>query len=255
MTRLSVVVPAFEEAQRLTPSLEAIQAYLLASERWLPAEVVVVDDGSADTTAATARRFAGSDRLRFEVLSHPANRGKGAAVRTGFAASRGEAVLLSDADLATPIEELERLVAAAGDAAVAIGSRAVDRDLIEVPQPRYRDLMGRAFNLGVRALALPGVRDSQCGFKLFPGTLARALAGVQQIDGFAFDVELLVLARRWGWTVYEVPVRWRHVEASRVAPLRHSSEMLRDLLGLAARRILGRLPSPPQEAQGMVGGK
>ena len=250
MTRLSVVVPAFDEAERLTPSLEAIQAYLVATPRWLPAEVVVVDDGSVDATAATVRHFSGGAELRFELLSHPFNRGKGAAVRTGFAASQGEAVLLSDADLATPIEELERLSAAVGGSAVAIGSRAIDRGLIEVRQPRYRDLMGRAFNLGVRVLALPGVHDTQCGFKLFPGVLARALAGAQRIDGFAFDVELLLLARRWGWTVREVPVRWRHVEASRVAAVRHSSEMLFDLLGLVIRRGLGRLPPAPPFARG-----
>jgi len=253
VTRLSVVVPAYNEAGRLAPSLEAIREYLLANGSWLPAEVVVVNDGSADATDATARRFSGGSGLRFEVLSHLVNRGKGAAVRTGFAASRGEAVLLSDADLATPIEELERLAVAAGARAVAIGSRAIDRALIEVPQPRYRDLMGRAFNLGVRALALPGIHDSQCGFKLFPGSLARALAGAQRIDGFAFDVELLVLAQRWGWTVSEVPVRWRHVEASRVAAVRHSSEMLRDLVGLVARRILGRLPPAPPDAHCAAG--
>ena len=126
-----------------------------------------------------------------------------------------------------------------------IGSRAVDRTMITTPQPRYRDLMGRTFNLTVQTLALRGIHDSQCGFKLFPGELGRALAAVQRIDGFAFDVELLVLARRWGFTVREIPIRWRHVEASRVQPVRHSAEMLRDLLGLWWLGITSRLPSVP----------
>ena len=250
-----MVVPAFNEAGRLGPTLAAIRTFLLADRRWLPAEVVVVDDGSTDATAATTRDLAPSGEVRVALLSHPVNRGKGAAVRTGFAASRGESVLLSDADLATPIEELHRLAAATSGTTVAVGSRAVDRRLIETPQPLYRDLMGRIFNLGVRLLALPGVHDTQCGFKLFPGPLARALAGVQRLDGFAFDVELLVLARHWGWTVREVPVRWRHVEASRVAPVRHSREMLRDLLGLAVRRALGQLPPAPEGAGGRESGR
>jgi dolichyl-phosphate beta-glucosyltransferase len=106
--------------------------------------------------------------------------------------------------------------------------------------------MGRSFNLAVQTLALPGIRDSQCGFKLFPGGLGRALASRQRIDGFAFDVELLCLARRWGARVLEIPVRWRHVEASRVQPVRHSAEMLRDVVLIGLRRLTGTLPARPE---------
>ncbi len=245
MIRLSVVVPAFNEAGRLGGTLDRMFAFLAGSPGWRPAEVIVVDDGSSDETAAVARRRQDGGDLEVVLHTHSRNLGKGAAVRTGFAAARGQWTLLSDADLATPIEELELLAAQCGPGCVAIGSRAVDRGRIEVRQPLHRDLMGRTFNLAVRLLAVGGVRDTQCGFKLFPGALARALAGAQRLDGFAYDVELLLLARYWGYRLVEVPVRWRHVEASRVSPVRHSTEMLHDLLRLAARRLVGRLPARP----------
>ncbi len=241
---LSVVVPAFNEAARLPGRLEEIYRFLSDNPAWLPAEILVVDDGSDDgtLTAAAGRPCpAGAD---IRLLRHPRNRGKGAAVRTGFAASRGELVLMSDADHSTPVEELAVLVRALAPGTVVIGSRAVDRTRILRRQPWYRDLMGRTFNLAVQALALPGLHDTQCGFKLFPGHLARALASRQRISGFAYDVELLLTARRWGWRVVEVPVHWAHAEASRVSPLRHSAEMLLDLVRLRLR------PTPPPPPEG-----
>ena len=243
--RLSVVIPAYNEAGRLPATLERVVAYLRESGRWLPAEVVVVDDGSSDATAEVAAAVPAAAGLSCRAVRHERNRGKGAAVRTGFAASRGALVLLSDADLSSPIAEVERLAGAAGPGSVAVGSRAVDRALITIRQPLHRDLMGRTFNGLTRVLGLSGLHDTQCGFKLFPGPLARALAGVQRLDGFAYDVELLLLARRWGFAVREVGVRWDHVEASRVAPLTHSPQMLLDLLRLAAWRLTGRLPARP----------
>lgn len=248
MTRLSVVVPALNEVDRLPPTVRAVYHYLAAAPRWLPAEVVVVDDGSDDGTAAAARAVAAPPGLTLSVVRHEANRGKGAAVRSGFAASSGASVLLSDADLAAPIEELERLAQRAGPRTVVIGSRAVDRSLITRRQPLYRDLMGRVFNLVVRVAALPDIHDTQCGFKLFPGELARALAAVQRMDGFAYDVELLVVARHWGYTLAEEGIHWRHVEASRVLPVQHSTQMLGDILALWWRRARRRLPPPPRAA-------
>ncbi len=250
MTTLSIVVPCLDEAHRLPPSLRGIADYLERQPRWLPAEMIVVDDGSRDGTAAAARAVEMPERVALSILRHDRNRGKGAAVRTGFAGSSGHSVLICDADLATPIEELDVVQRAAGNSRVAFGSRAVDRSKIAVRQPLYRDFMGRTFNLAVRLLTLPGVYDTQCGFKLFPGELARALARVQQMDGFAFDVELLFLARRWGFEIVEVPVCWRHVEASRVRPVLHSSEMIRDVFRLWLRRIGGRLPDRPPNLGG-----
>jgi dolichyl-phosphate beta-glucosyltransferase len=145
--------------------------------------------------------------------------------------------------MATPISEIDALVDPAFSG-VAIGSRAVDRRRIEHRQPAYRSLMGRIFNLAVRCLALSGVRDTQCGFKLFPGDLGRALAGVQRIDGFAYDVELLVRARSGGHEIRELPVRWRHIEASRVRAVRHSMEMFLDLLRIWWWRISGQFRTP-----------
>jgi dolichyl-phosphate beta-glucosyltransferase len=234
--RLSVVIPSYNEAQRLPSTLVEIVDFLAGHPRWLPAEILVVDDGSSDQTSEVAGRAALTADVTLRCLAHDRNRGKGAAVRTGFAAAQGKAILLCDADMATPIEEIEALNESF-IGGVAIGSRAIDRSLIEQPQPRYRDLMGRTFNLAVQLLAVPGLGDTQCGFKLFDGDLGRSLAAAQRINGFAFDVELLFLARAWGSRISEVPVRWRHVEESRVQPLTHSADMFADLLRIGWWRL------------------
>jgi len=245
VSALSVVIPCLNEVDRLPPTLRQIAVYLEQTKDWLPAELIVVDDGSTDDTAAAAHAVATPAGVRLAVERHDRNRGKGAAVRTGVLRSSGDRILLCDADLATPIDQLAVLHGSDDDRRVVFGSRALDRRLIEVPQPRYRDFMGRTFNLAVQALVLPGVHDTQCGFKLFPGDLGRALAREQRIVGFAFDVELLLLARRWGFEIVEVPVRWQHIEASRVRPVRHSSQMIRDVLWLWLRDVSGRLPARP----------
>jgi len=242
--RLSVVIPALNESGRLPPSLERIGSFLANNPSWLPAEIIVVDDGSRDGTAATARAVKLPSKIDLRIANHRKNLGKGAAVRTGFGLSVGKWVLLTDADLSTPIEELPLLARAAEDDGVAIGSRAVRRRLVEVRQPRHRDFMGRTFNLAVRTLGLSKIHDTQCGFKLFPGNLARDLAAVQRLDGFAYDVELLVIARSWGYAIHEVGVRWRHIEASRVLAVRHSAQMLRDLLRLWWWRATREVPQP-----------
>jgi dolichyl-phosphate beta-glucosyltransferase len=243
---LSVVIPALNEAGRLPPTLAGIGAYLGAHPDWRPTEIIVVDDGSSDGTAAAAATVDLPHGIDLRVVEHPKNLGKGAAVRTGFGLAQGHWVLLTDADLSAPIEELPVLARATSRSSVAVGSRAVERRLIETPQPRHRDMMGRAFNLMLRTLWLTRIRDTQCGFKLFPGELARALAGVQRLDGFAFDVELLLLASSWGFGVNEIGVRWNHVEASRVMAVRHSLEMFGDTLRLWWWRIAGKLPPCPK---------
>ena len=238
--RLSVVIPAFNEALRLPSTLVEIIRYLQNHPRWLPAEILIVDDGSSDGTFEVAKATPPAEGITLKCLVHDRNSGKGAAVRTGFRAAQGEAILLCDADMATPIEELDALNKDFTDG-VSIGSRAVDRSRIERPQPKYRDLMGRVFNLAVQLLAMGGIRDTQCGFKLFGGDLGRSLAAVQRLDGFAFDVELLLVARFWGHEIREVPVRWRHVEESRVQPVTHSADMLADLLRIGWWRLTGQV--------------
>ncbi len=242
----SVVIPAFNEADRLPKTLERIDRFFLEAEDLGPVEIVIVDDGSSDRTSEVSDAFRASGGLTVRVFRHRHNQGKGAAVRTGFQHSRGQSVLLSDADLAAPIAGIHRLIPASGDSTVVIGSRAVDRTLLFEPQPRYRDLMGRTFNLMVRALLLPGIFDTQCGFKLFPGRIARSLATVQEINGFAYDVELLAVSLAWGLNIIEVGVPWGHVEASRVLPGRHSAQMFRDLLKITLRRWTNGLPQDPQ---------
>ncbi len=224
--RLSIVIPAFNEERRLPVTLERICNFLTGRGDWRPAEVIVVDDGSTDRTVAVARAFTPPAGIELAVLTLGANHGKGAAVRAGLTAACGARVLISDADLATPIEELDVL---AGHAVpLAVGSRAVRRELIGKRQPLPRDLLGRTFNLFLRLLGLTAFGDTQCGFKLLDGELARRLAGELRLDGFAFDVEMLARAVRAGAATAEVPVRWNHVEESRVRPLRHGLAMLAD---------------------------
>ncbi|MFJ3922714.1 glycosyltransferase [Streptomyces sp. NPDC090022] len=219
---LSVVVPAFCEEDRLGPSLERIRAHLDQRLGTGPAdwEVIVVDDGSPDGTAAVARAAAAADP-RIRLVRSDRNRGKGHALRLGVAASAGRRVLLTDADLATPVEELDRLektLAQEPASWAAIGSRAHPDSLIERHQSALRELLGRTGNRLIRAVAVPGVRDTQCGFKLFDGDRARAAFAASRLDGWAIDVEILQYFRTQGWPVAEVPVRWAHQEGSKIRP-------------------------------------
>ena len=209
---LSVVIPAFNEEQRLPGTLATILPFLRS--RGETFEVVVVDDGSRDRTAEVAEQAGPEVR----VLKNPGNRGKGYSVRNGMLNAQGAWRLMSDADLSTPIEELDRLRAALNDGAeIAIASRAVSGANLEKRQSMMRETSGRFFNLLVRTLHLPGIKDTQCGFKLFSAAAARAAFTESTLDGFAFDVEALVLARRAGFRIREVPVTWRNDEQSRVS--------------------------------------
>jgi dolichyl-phosphate beta-glucosyltransferase len=230
---LSVVVPCLNEESRLPVSLTAALAYLEATGREY--ELILVDDGSADRTPELIRA---AERAHATVrgVVMAANRGKGRAVAEGVAVSRGRLVLVSDADFSTPIEELAKLEAAlAGGTDVAIGSRAMPGSR-EVDQPLHRRVMGKSFNLMVQATLLPGIWDTQCGFKLFRGEVARDLLGRLRTDGFAYDVEVLYSARRAGCVVSEIPVRWINSPTTRVRAVRHSREMLMDLLRIRLNR-------------------
>jgi dolichyl-phosphate beta-glucosyltransferase len=232
---LSVVIPAFNEAERLPRTLERVRAYLDGRGRRY--EILVVDDGSTDETVPRAHA-AGGQRVR--VLSNGANRGKGYSVRHGMLAARGARRLMTDADLSTPIEELERLWARMDEGFdVVIASRALPQSRIEVRQGAFRENMGRAFNLLVRLLVVPELRDTQCGFKLFSAAAAQAAFAGARLDGFAFDVEALYIARRLGFQVAELPVVWRNDAATRVGWWK-GFVAFADLLRIRANGLLGR---------------
>ena len=190
---LSVVIPAFNESRRLGASLQRVVDYLLGTG--LRYEVLVVDDGSSDDTSGVAAGFAAQG---VKVLRQDVNRGKGAVLKVGALASRGGEVLLVDADLSTPIEDLEKLRPRLAEAPVVVGSRAVAGSRITRRQPFFREVMGRTFNLIIRLLGVRGLRDTQCGFKLLEGDVARQLFAELQTERFAYDVELVWLARRRG---------------------------------------------------------
>jgi glycosyltransferase involved in cell wall biosynthesis len=233
---LSIVVPAYNEAARLGKSLPEILAYL--NKNTSNSELIVVDDGSTDNTAAVAKEIiADSGRVRASVVSYQSNLGKGRAVRLGLLASRGDVALFTDADLSTPITETPKMTEPifSGEYDLTFGSRALDRQLIGVHQPWRREQGGRVFNLAVRlATGLP-FWDTQCGFKAFRMQVCRPLIEGATIDRFGFDVELIYLAYRAGLKLREVPVRWDHNEGSKVNVMTDSFNMLGEV-GLIRRQ-------------------
>jgi dolichyl-phosphate beta-glucosyltransferase len=237
---VSVVIPAYNEAERLPPTLASVRRFL---EDWgRPYEIVVVDDGSFDATAERARQAGGPFAT---VLANGRNRGKGHSVRRGMLAATGEVRLMCDADLSTPIEELPRLLSRLDDGHdVAIGSRALPDSRVEVRQPFYRESLGRLFNGLVRFLLLSGLHDTQCGFKLFTARAARLSFEPARLDGFSFDVETLFIARRRGFKIAEVAVTWRNDAASRVGMARGALAFF-DLLRIRANDLRGRYDAPP----------
>ena len=213
---LSIVVPAYNEQTRLPATIRRILEYLSVSE-WLFHELVIVVDGSTDGTVEVASEFA-RDNPNVRVLRNPGNRGKGYSVRHGMMEARGEWRLFTDADLSSPIEEIEKLWAAMerDGSEVAIGSRALDRSLIGVHQPGMRESAGRIFNAVMRAVVGLSIADTQCGFKLFQGSASREIFSRQKLERFGFDVEILFIAKKCGYRISEVPVRWNHVDGSKV---------------------------------------
>ncbi|HEX4665745.1 MAG TPA: dolichyl-phosphate beta-glucosyltransferase [Chthoniobacterales bacterium] len=233
---LSVIVPAFNEARRLTNNLPALLIYL--QDLRPAAELIVVDDGSSDETARVAEEFfARHPEVPARVLRFEQNRGKGHAVRAGLLAARAPIALFSDADLSTPIAELPKIVEPieAGNYDIVFGSRALDRNLIGHRQPWQREQSGKIFNGIVRLLTGLPFYDTQCGFKAFRMEAARAVIAQGQLDGFGFDVELLVLAQRAGLRMLEVPVRWDHNEGSKVHLVHDSLRMFAEIVSLRGR--------------------
>ena len=211
---ISIIIPAFNEEKRLASTLTSVQTYLAAGA-WEFSEILVVDDGSRDCTADIARAAG------VRVLQNPGNRGKGYSVRHGMLKAAADWALFSDADLSAPINELEKLWNAVEHetADAAIGSRALDRSLIGVHQPAFRENMGRIFNFLMRLETGLPFHDTQCGFKLFHTAAAREIFKRQRLDGFGFDVEVLFIAGHLGYRTLEVPVRWNDVAGTKVSML------------------------------------
>ncbi len=228
---LSVVIPAFNEESRISHTLSQVVDYLTARDyTW---EIVVADDGSRDATAGLVDQVI-MDHPNIQILRLP-HRGKGWAVKNGMLAARGEYRLLCDADLSVPIAQVERLLPPLGPGSdIVLGSREAP-GAARIGEPARRHLMGRLFNLLVSRLAVPGLADTQCGFKCFRGAAAEDLYPRQTMDGFAFDVELLYLARKRGLTFAEVGVDWYYRSQSKVRPVRDSFAMTLDLLKIRWR--------------------
>ena len=228
--QLSVVVPCYNEEQRLPRTIEQIERYMNA--RGQSYELILVDDGSADGTRKVMEEAAARNPA-VRIVALPRNRGKGRALAEGVKVSRGETVLVTDADLSTPIEELKKLEAAlAGGAGVAIASRAVKGSRVELSQPVYRVLMGKVFNLIVQAVLLPGIWDTQCGFKLFRGDVAREIFPLLTTDGFGYDPEVLYLAKKKGVRIAELPVVWRNSAPTKVMAFRSSLDMFKHVVSV-----------------------
>jgi len=244
---VSIVIPAYNEARRIVPTLTSRAEYFDALS--LPYEIIVVDDGSRDATAAVVHEVA-RQHAAVRLIRLPSNLGKGAAVRTGVRNAGGRLVLFDDADGATPIGELARLREAIdAGAQVAIGSRAFPGQESRVERRLIRFVMGRVFAFVVNRWAVTGIADTQCGFKLFRGSVARHIFALQRLDGFAFDVEMLHLAQVLGYRVAEVPIHWAHVPGSKVSLAADSLRMLWDVLRtpmIVQRSLKGGAPLLPE---------
>jgi len=231
----TAVIPSFNEEARIGDTLRVTLDYLTANAP--DSQLIVVNDGSTDATAAIAREKLDGARIQTRLLENFPNRGKGAAVRSGLLAAREPIGLFFDADLSTPLGETPKLIQpiANGEVDIAFGSRALDRSLIGVHQPWRREQGGRVFNLLVRVATSLPFWDTQCGFKAFQLDVCRPILEAAHVNGFAFDVELLFLAHRAGLRIREIPVRWNHAEGSKVNFFRDSLRMLREVIALRAR--------------------
>jgi dolichyl-phosphate beta-glucosyltransferase len=224
----SIVIPAYNEGQRLGASLEKVLAYV-HQQGW-DAEVIVVNDGSRDNTADIVRAFAKKDPM-LRLVENPGNRGKGYSVRNGILSSRGDIVIFSDADLSSPIEEIPKLLKPIAEGAdIAIGSRWLQAELQTQRQSLHRQLFGRIFNLMLRVTLGLQFADTQCGFKALTRRAAQTILPLQRIERWGFDPEILFLARQFGFRVVEVPVRWGHSGGTRINPVMDGAKMFQEML-------------------------
>lgn len=231
MPAITIIIPAYNEATRLPLTIESLEEFVDGREVH---EVLFVDDGSTDATAALLEQAAARNPI-FRLVSYGQNAGKGYAVRRGIMEAQGELILISDADLSTPLSELDTLLAHIDQAEVVIGSRAVDETSVKRAQPAHRQRMGKIFNFLMRTITGLDFLDTQCGFKLLRRDAARTIARHAVVDRFAWDVEFIMIACREGYRVREIPVLWFDSPESRVRMIRDSSRMLLDLLKMRKR--------------------
>jgi glycosyltransferase involved in cell wall biosynthesis len=236
--RLSIVIPAYNESARIEAALSSVLG-CVDSHSW-DAEILVVDDGSTDTTTAIIQQWMARNP-RLHLIQNPGNRGKGYSVRNGLLQSAGDIVMFTDADLSAPIEEAERLIEAIDNGAdVAIGSRWLDKQKQTVHQPIYRRFFGRCFNWVTRKVIGLPFKDTQCGFKAFKRDAAQTIFRLQTIERWGFDPEILFIARKLKYTIVEVPVTWGHDERSRISYLKDGLQMLQEMGQIRTNSLRGR---------------
>jgi len=235
---ISVIIPAFNEELRIQPTINGIREYL--SKNFRKFEIIVVDDGSHDNTIQLVESVSRDDK-NIRLLKNSRNSGKGFSIRKGVMSASGSLILISDADLSTPIEEIEKLLYWLDRGFdIAIGSRGLRESEILVRQPWYREKMGYMFNLLVQLLILRGIKDTQCGFKLFRGKAAIEIFRKSAIDGFSYDIEILLIAKNTGFKTKEVPIKWLNSPDSRVNALIDPLRMISELITIKSNCIRGR---------------
>lgn len=235
---LSIIIPAYNEEKRIIPTIEKIKEYLLQQksiENW---EIIIIDDGSKDNTRNIANEAISKDS-QIKINPPRQNRGKGFSVKEGMLQAKYDLKLFSDADLSTPIEMLDRFIPYLEDYDIIIGSRSAEGAEIKIKQPWYRSIPGKVFPLLVRTLILRGVKDTQCGFKLFQYDAAQFLFQKQRLDRFSFDAELLYLAKKYNYKIKEVPVVWVNVLDSKLNPIKDSYRMFMELLKIKINDFKG----------------
>lgn len=244
----SIIIPAYNEAERIDASLDRILSYI-AESRW-SAEIIVVNDGSRDQTSQVVQEYSRRNPI-IRVLENPGNRGKGYSVRNGMLNASGQVLLFTDADLSSPIEEANKLFAVIenGQADVAIGSRYLQSELQTRKQPLHRRMLGRAFNVALRTILGLSYVDTQCGFKAFNRKAVTTIFPNMKIERWGFDPEILFLARRYGLRVAEVPVSWAHDHRSKISPMRDGTRMLGELLRIRMNSLGGKYISPSAQAR------
>jgi len=234
---VSIVIPAYNEEERIVPTLNKIYNYFDNND--FSYEIIIVDDGSSDNTIQKVKDSTSADRP-VVILANGQNKGKGYSVKSGMLAARGEFVFFTDADLSTPIEEIEKCIPYFKEGYdVVIGSRGLPDSDIRVHQPWYREKMGKIFNLFVKTILMDGIMDTQCGFKGFKKDAVNIVFNRSIITGFSFDVEILYISKKHNLKIKEIPIRWENSILSKVSPVKHSIQMFTDLVGIRIKGVKG----------------